>query len=119
MADYRWVNLTYLQTFSDGDRDFMREMIEMFVERYEEDMPLMMEDLEKGELKTLSGRLHKIKPSVNMMGILSIYPQVQEAEGLTGHGGDIIEITRLLHLIKDTCDLAVEELKTILATDLA
>lgn len=97
----------------------MREMIEMFVERYEEDMPLMIEDLQKGELKTLSGRLHKIKPSVNMMGILSIYPQVQEAESLSGHGGDLEEITRLLYLIRDTCDLAVAELKTILTTDLA
>lgn len=119
MADYRWVDLTYLKTFSDNDRDFMREMIEMFVERYEEDMPLMMEDLTKGEYKTLSGRLHKIKPSVNMMGINVVYPQVQEAESLSAQGTEIERLTAIMQLIKESCDLAVSELKTILNTELA
>mgnify|MGYP006269096041 CR=1 FL=1 len=69
-------NLSYLHNMCDGDRAFMEEMIYSYLD----DIPQAIEDIrqyKQEEAWELLGKaVHKIKPSVQFMGLSTIEPLI-------------------------------------------
>ena len=104
-------DLSYLKEFSDNDTEFMKEMIEMFIQRFEEDMPIIKQDLAGGNLSAVSAKIHKIKPSITFMGINSLVKDIQQAENLAKDGKAGDELNQLVAKMDEIFTEAIVELK--------
>lgn len=62
------LDLKYLEELSGGDKDFINEMIETFVEETPKDVAHLKEQLEAKEWVELGKTAHKLKSSVKMFG---------------------------------------------------
>ena len=67
------VDLSYLEDMSGGDTEFMIEVIEMFQASAPGSVQKVMVDLKNGNFQQLRASVHKLKPSVQMLGHTELY----------------------------------------------
>jgi signal transduction histidine kinase/CheY-like chemotaxis protein len=70
------------QLYSRGNDDFVRKMINVFLESTPPAIEQIQEAFDKGDFKTVSATAHRIKSSINNMGIGSIKDEIREIEKL-------------------------------------
>ncbi len=105
------VDLSYLKDISDNDEEFVKEMIQSFMEN----SPLMITQIKKAadnlDWEEVGKIAHKIKPSIVFMGINSIKDVVEtiESNGLKNKNTD--KIPSLIEKLEAACIQANEELK--------
>jgi len=63
------INLTYLESISDGDSDIIKELITIFIDQMPEFYDGFAESYEKSEWLKIAAFAHKAKSSVLSMGI--------------------------------------------------
>ena len=101
-------DLTQLNEISGGDGDFIKSILQTF----KTDMPQMLNELKKayskGNLIEVGNKAHKMKSSIDFMGIASLKQTIRDVEkqGKTEKDvtleEDIAEIERVLHeVLKD------------------
>ena len=103
-------DLNYLRTMSDGDDNFIREMIKLFreqIEEYKQDMP---ELLRKKDYDSLSKMAHKAKSSVAVMGMKNVAEQLKDLEVLAHNGEEIDRYESLVNEFLEQSELALIEL---------
>ena len=93
-------DLSYLHTICDGDTAFMSEMVNSFIK----DTPLTLDQL-KTEIEKQNweqaGRLaHKIKPSVQLIGLKATYEWLKNMEILSKTDEAVVELPRLLSQVE-------------------
>ncbi len=76
------INFEYLKEFSGGDTEFIKEMINMFVEQMPEEMELMQRLLNDENWEQLGKLAHKTKPNFLMMGMEVQQGMAKEIEHL-------------------------------------
>lgn len=108
------VDLTYLEKVCEGDKEFMQEMIEAFIET----TPESISDLNSASLsrdwEQVARVAHKMKPSVAFMGIEPLREMVLEVESLAKEGREGDHIKELLRQVGELSNQAIEELKLAL-----
>jgi HPt (histidine-containing phosphotransfer) domain-containing protein len=65
----RLYDLNYLKTISDDNREFIREMVETFIQSIPKLLNEMDEALHVGEWSKVSRIAHQMKPSLTLLGI--------------------------------------------------
>lgn len=103
-------DLTYLNSISDNNQDFIREIITTFIDQTP---PLLseIEEASKNKEWTIVGDLaHKLKPNLTLLGINQLKPLIQslEIDGRTAHKTDTIP--ERVNLLVKTCNLTIEEM---------
>lgn len=68
-SQYKIINLTYLESISDGDSDIIKELITIFIEQMPEFFKGFAESYDKSEWLKIAALAHKAKSSVLSMGI--------------------------------------------------
>ncbi|GAB3172837.1 response regulator [Telluribacter humicola] len=63
------IDLTYLKNFSDGSREFEKEMIEMYLSKTPEEMNIIENAVREGDYDLIKKRAHKISSSFALMGV--------------------------------------------------
>jgi|GEM_PF-153477 len=105
-------DLSYLQKISEGNGDFVKTMIRTFLEQ----IPAMLEDMERSlqekNWPALSGGAHKLRSSVEFMGIHSIEQTVREIEQNARAGVKLNELPEMVAQVQNACGRAMEELRT-------
>lgn len=95
-------DLTTLETIAQGNTDFVRKMIDLFLHQTPPMLDQMKEALLQNDLSTISGLAHKMKPSLDNLGIVSLKEVIRTIEkaGELGISGqqlkdqlDILEVT--------------------------
>ncbi|MFT3901748.1 MAG: ATP-binding protein [Niabella sp.] len=80
------IQLDYLHSVSANNKQFEKEIMEML----QEQLPQQVGDLENayadGNLSTLKGVSHKLKSSISILGVNSIYRQLEQIEIECGTG---------------------------------
>jgi len=104
-------NLSYLESISNNDKKFVREMISTFIETTPETVGLMEKELKAGNLPNLGLLAHKIKPSLTFMGIESMTNTVKEIEVLGKENKDPERINDLLSSFTSVINDSIKELK--------
>ncbi|KQW99395.1 PAS domain S-box protein [Flavobacterium sp. Root420] len=107
----RLYDLTNLQNISKGDQEFTRKMILTFIDQINELLPQGEAALGCDDFLTLSHLVHSIRPSIEIMGILSITAQVNTLEMLSREGVDKERIGTVFSQVKSILASAVEQLK--------
>lgn len=104
------INLNYLKDASNGNTGFIKNMIEIFLKQ----TPNYFDELEKAyenqDWETLKKTIHKMKPTIPMMGI-QMQKEVAEIEDSAKNMQHLDKVPELLLKLKNACNAAYVELK--------
>ncbi len=109
------IDLSYLVALCDGDDDFMNTIIASFVEEMPETLRLIQHKLQEGDWEAVGQLAHKMKPSVQFVGMDDTLEKTKTIE-LACRNGEICR-ERLDGLVQDVTQdttLAITELQAVL-----
>ena len=81
--DFPLYDLSYLKKLSRGDDAFEQEMIQVFIDIAKVEGKNIQEAYENKDLTAINKIAHKIKPSIDQMGIHSLKDEIREIEKWT------------------------------------
>jgi len=114
MDNFKHINLDYLNEMSDGSKDLVRDLINMFIKQ----VPVFSEQLDvcykNGDYISLGKLAHKIKSSVAMMGIMELTSDMKTLEMIAKEGIDVEKYPVYISKFKVISSEAVNELNNIL-----
>lgn len=113
MTKGKLYDLQQLNDIAAGNEEFVTKMVHMFLEM----TPALVERIEAG-LQTqdwieVRSAAHKMKPSVDMMGIKSLYEVVREIEGNAKTETNLEQIPELYFKLSETLDDVYTQLRNI------
>lgn len=110
--NYTHIDLTYLYDMSDNDNQFIIEIMKIFIEQVPGELEKLAIAIDGQEWSSVHSIVHKLKSSVNHVGIKSIIPIIQQIESNTHDLVNLDTIQSKYLQIKTVCFAAIEELKT-------
>ncbi|WOK08833.1 Hpt domain-containing protein [Imperialibacter roseus] len=110
------IDLSYLEKVCEGDTEFMKEMIEAFIDTIPENLTEMQSAHDAADWPLLARIVHKMKPSIAFMGIEELKANVLELEALAKEGKKPAEIKVLVNKVDGTTTQAIAELSELLKT---
>ena len=106
-----YINLTFLKEISDGNENFYKEFISLFLTS----APTAISEMEKSYISkdffSLRQIAHKIKPSFNYVGLKELNLAAAKIEELAAKESDSAEIKALIDKIKSVSEIAFKELE--------
>ncbi len=107
------LDLSYLLTTTDGDKDFMNELIDIFISEF----PIYLNDfntaLDQKDVDSLGRIAHKVKSSVTVMGLTDLSKQLTRFENETKNGVFQNKYKDYVTFFEDEYNSAIEQLKEI------
>lgn len=104
-------NLTFLNEMSGGNADFIREFLNLFVTN----IPASVTDLEDGlqqkDWEKVRQAAHKMKPSLNYVGLKETYEDVMAIEKNAKELCNLDDMPALIKKVSDQCAVACIELE--------
>jgi len=107
------IDLSYLKTFSDGDLEFVKEMVELFIEKIPAETEELTRAITAHEWSAAYKAAHDLKSSANFIGLTSLIDSILKMEDCTKNEKDLDTINELREHIVAQCLAAVEELKEV------
>lgn len=104
-------NLSVLRNLSRGNLDFVQKMISIFIEQTNKTLFSIEKAIEEDNLEEISRLTHKIKPSVDSLGIISILPEMIALEKKAKTTTNKEEIVFLFKAIQPVLLLALQQLE--------
>jgi len=62
-------DLAYLEQFCDNDFSFIKEMLELFLQKTPEDIEVLLKAIEKDDWETITGITHQLKSTYHTLGM--------------------------------------------------
>jgi hypothetical protein len=104
-------DLTYLKEMAGGDEDFVKEIINHFLENGPRLINLMRESALSGDDEKLHFAAHKLLPQLTFVGILTAIPDIEKIENDYKLMGDLsVVIERAIK----TINFGIEDLKKMI-----
>jgi HPt (histidine-containing phosphotransfer) domain-containing protein len=85
-------DLSELITMSQGNTDFVTKMVTVFLETTKESLEEILKHFEKKEIANVAALAHKIKPSIDLMGITELKEVVRTIEKNGRSTGDDLDV---------------------------
>ena len=101
VSNYEFIDLTYLKSISNGDKDFERTVTQQFLDKVPTHLQELKMAYENQDFKLLKLRAHDLKSSVAIMGLLALLEEKLNVLELTAEQNPASK-------------LALEEVKDIL-----
>ncbi len=108
-------DLSKLKAISRGNDDFIKKMLELFIEEIPKSLDQMQAAYKNADWKTVGSVAHKIKPSIQNMGITSLVNDIQSIENAGKEKPDPIEIEKLINKVQYILDNIIEQLRISLS----
>lgn len=102
-------DLTGLEELSHGDEKFVKHMLQFFVKVSNEAITELEDALENSDYQQISKTAHRIKPSIDNMGIVTLKDKIRALEKFPADG-DSEARKKLIMLVKDTLKKVSEQL---------
>jgi len=103
--------LKNLESISRGNAEFIEKMVRVFIDQIQEVVPNAEKAISSGDFPALSQIMHKIRPSIESMGIFSIIEDIKVLEQISSEDKDKEMIRSLFHKIRDTLLAAAQQLE--------
>ena len=110
------IDLTFLNTFTGGNRDKMKKYISMFLNYCPGQLVKMKAQLQDGNYDGLRGTAHALKPQITYMGVHGGEELIKKIENMAGTKTDVKNLPEMLHNFHKICEQAMVELKEEIAT---
>lgn len=104
-------NLSKVYEISENDIDFAFQIVNLFLEEVPAEIKSMKVGIEEKDYTRVYTSAHKIKPSLDLLGMDLAYDENIEIMNWSKSEGKRKEIKEIFKSLKDRVDLAVKELK--------
>lgn len=104
-------NLAKVYAISDNDPDFVLQIISLFVTEVPEDLIQIKLGIKNKEHKHAYAYAHKIKPTLDLLGLKVAFEEILEFESWAKEKGEKKEIKEIFKSIKSQVKNAIKELK--------
>jgi len=107
------VNLTYLEDMSGGNKEVMKEMINIFISQASEFAEEMKDLNNEKEYFKLGNLAHKAKSSISIMGMETLAKELKKFELEAKEEKNVDKYEEFINHFKQICELSIDELKEI------
>ena len=104
-------NLAKVYALSDNDPEFVLQIVTLFVNEIPEDLAEIKEGIRKKDHKHAYSYAHKVKPSLDLMGLKVAFEEILQIEAWTKTEGETKEIKETFKSVKHQVKDAIKELK--------
>ncbi|MDR6369870.1 signal transduction histidine kinase/CheY-like chemotaxis protein [Chryseobacterium bernardetii] len=106
-SDYRYIDLTYMQTVSGGDRSFEQMVTQQFIENIPNHVQKLTTAYENGDFQGVKLWAHDLKSSIAIMGL---HPVLKEKlDILETASGENPDLQKILEEVQEVLSEAVSE----------
>jgi CheY-like chemotaxis protein/HPt (histidine-containing phosphotransfer) domain-containing protein len=105
-------NLENLNSLSRGNEEFVKKMIQIFIKQTSDIIVDTEKAIEENNFEEVSRLIHKIKPSIDGMGIDSIKKEVRDLELYSKTSNDKEKINEMFSIIKTVLLKVVDEINS-------
>lgn len=111
MNDEKVIDLSYLRDISMGDNEMIMEMIDVFLEGYDDAISEMRAHYVNEQWDELRAKAHKFKPNLAYMGIARGTEKIEELEMQAKEHNSAQSIDSELNELESICEQASSELR--------
>ncbi len=104
-------NLSKVYEISDNDTEFAQQIINLFVEEVPLEMKAIKEGIEEKDYSKTYASSHKIKPTLDLLGMDLAYEENLQVMEWTKSQGKKKEIKEIFKSLKEHVDNALKEVK--------
>ncbi|MEO8253115.1 MAG: Hpt domain-containing protein [Flavobacterium sp.] len=104
-------NLAKVYAISDNDSEFVTEILTLFVNDVPEDLAQIKEGIKKKDHKHAYAYAHKIKPTLDLLGMNVAFEEILQVEAWTKAEGRRRDIEHTFDSIKTQVKEAIKEIK--------
>jgi HPt (histidine-containing phosphotransfer) domain-containing protein len=104
-------NLSKVYALSDNDPEFVNEILNLFVTEVPEDLMQIKEGIKKKDHKHAYAYAHKIKPTLDLLGLNVAFEEILQIEAWTKAEGKKKEIKETFKSVKTQVNDAIKEIK--------
>jgi|TARA_R110002124_G_scaffold253834_3_gene419269 HPt (histidine-containing phosphotransfer) domain-containing protein len=104
-------NLSKVYALSDNDPEFVNEILTLFVTEVPEDLAQIKEGIKKKDHKHAYAYAHKIKPTLDLLGMNMAFEEILQVEAWTKVEGKRKDIDHTFDSIKTQIKEAIKEIK--------
>jgi len=104
-------DLTFLQSFTGGNREKMNKYINIFLQMCPGQLDAMKSLLQSGNYDALRATAHSLKPQVTYMGIKQGEGVIKTIEQYAGEKINLDQLPDLFNSFEDICRKAIVELQ--------
>jgi HPt (histidine-containing phosphotransfer) domain-containing protein len=104
-------NLAKVYALSDNDPEFVNEILNLFVTEVPEDLIQIGEGIKKKDHKHAYAFAHKLKPTLDLLGLNVAFEEILQIEAWTKTEGKKKEIIETYKSVKSQVKDAIKELK--------
>lgn len=106
-------DLSYLKKVSNGDDNFIREMIEVYLRETPEAIINLEKNYKNKDWKTFRAITHKMKPSFSFFGLKELSELADRMEDYAEKEIHLDQLPDMISKVKYICTQAMTELKEI------
>jgi len=103
-------SLLYLSEGSDGDEEFMKTMIGMFLESTPIAIKMMQEGLEQADWEAIRQSAHKLRSHLRYFGIIEAAELTEEIERIAAKNPEKQVLHLLVDKVSSICQLGMRQL---------
>jgi HPt (histidine-containing phosphotransfer) domain-containing protein len=104
-------DLTMVQSVSGGDEGFIKKMVALFIETVPQNVQELNKGLEAENWDQVGKMAHKLKSTVDSMGIHSIRQDIRTVESNAKHKESLDQIPQLVKRIETVIDRCIGQLQ--------
>jgi HPt (histidine-containing phosphotransfer) domain-containing protein len=104
-------NLAKVYALSDNDSEFVNQIVTLFVTEIPDDLIEIKEGIKKKDHKHAYAYAHKVKPSLDLLGLNIAFEEILQIEAWTKAEGEKKEIKETFKSVKNQVEEAIKELK--------
>ena len=104
-------NLSKVYALSDNDPEFVMQIITLFITEVPQDLKQIDLGIKTKEHKLAYAYAHKIKPTLDLLGMTMAYEEILQVEAWTKAEGKKKEIVATFDSIADQVEKAIKEIK--------
>jgi signal transduction histidine kinase/DNA-binding NarL/FixJ family response regulator len=108
------VDLRTLKEMSRGSNQFIREMIDLYLENTPGDLETIDQAIKTADYPTIRAISHRMKTSLGFMGLQHLLEPLSSMEDLSENNNDLEKIATLFQKVKGDCELAELEFREVL-----
>jgi len=105
-------DLSMIREISQGNNDFVKKMMSLFIDTLPPAINELKQHLAESNWASLGGVAHKIKPSIDTMGIDSLKEDIRSVERFGKESIHLDELPGLISRIEFIIEAVITKLKT-------
>jgi CheY-like chemotaxis protein len=105
-------NLEVLKSLAMRNQEFMESMIDLFIDIIPKSVKEIQDAFDNNDYESILKVAHRIKPSIDNMGIVTLNEPIRELEKFDFENEDIHKLKSLVYLVTNTLMETISQLKS-------